>query len=47
VEKPKRKNNLEDPGVGVRLIITMDLQELGWGMDWIDLAQDREGGGHL
>jgi len=19
----------------------MDLQEMGWGMDWIDLAQDR------
>ena len=21
--------------------IKMDLQEVGWGMDWIDLAQDR------
>jgi hypothetical protein len=20
----------------------MDLQEVGWGMDWIDLAQDRD-----
>jgi hypothetical protein len=20
----------------------MDLQEVGWGMDWIELAQDRE-----
>jgi hypothetical protein len=20
----------------------MDLQELGWGMDWIELAQDRD-----
>jgi hypothetical protein len=26
----------------------MDLQEVGCrGMDWIELAQDREGGGHL
>jgi hypothetical protein len=22
--------------------IKMDLQEVGWGMDWIDLAQDRD-----
>jgi len=22
--------------------IKMDLQNLGWGMDWIDLAQDRD-----
>jgi hypothetical protein len=22
--------------------IKMDLQEVGWGMDWIELAQDRE-----
>jgi hypothetical protein len=21
--------------------IKIDLQEVGWGMDWIDLAQDR------
>jgi hypothetical protein len=20
----------------------MDLQEVGWGMDWIDMAQDRD-----
>jgi hypothetical protein len=26
----------------------MDLQEVGWGsMDWIDLAQETTGGGHL
>ena len=26
----------------------MDLQEVGYGgMDWIELAQDRAGGGHL
>jgi hypothetical protein len=22
--------------------IRMDLQEVGWGMDWIDMAQDRD-----
>jgi hypothetical protein len=22
--------------------IKMDLQEVGWGMDWIDVAQDRD-----
>ena len=22
--------------------IKMDFQEVGWGMDWIDLAQDRD-----
>jgi hypothetical protein len=22
--------------------IRMDLREIGWGMDWIDLAQDRD-----
>jgi hypothetical protein len=28
--------------------IQMDLQEVDYqGMDWIDLAQDRAGGGHL
>ena len=26
----------------------MDLQEVGfWGMDWIELAQDRNRGGHF
>jgi hypothetical protein len=27
--------------------IKNDLQEVDVGMDWIDLAQDREGGGRL
>jgi hypothetical protein len=31
---------LEDPGVDGRIIV--DLQKVGWGMNWIDLAQDRD-----
>jgi len=27
--------------------IKTDLQVVGWGIDWIDLAQDMTGGGHL
>jgi hypothetical protein len=38
VEKPERKTPLR----------WMDLQEVGCrGMDWIDLTQERAGGGHL
>jgi len=29
-------------GVDGRMILKMDLQEVGWGMDWIELAQDRD-----
>jgi hypothetical protein len=31
---------LGDPGVDGRIILKVDLQEVGWGMDWIELAQD-------
>jgi len=34
--------NLEDAGVDGRIILKMDLQEVGWGMDWIDLVVDRD-----
>jgi hypothetical protein len=34
-------DNLEDPGVDGDNI-KMDLQEVRWGMDWIELAQDRD-----
>jgi hypothetical protein len=27
--------------------IKMDIQGMGWGMDWIELAQDRDGWGLL
>ena len=39
----KDGDNLEDPGVDGGNI-KMDLPEMGWegGMDWIDLAEDRD-----
>jgi hypothetical protein len=39
-------DHLGDPGVDGDNI-KMDLQEVGWGIDWIELAQDRTGGGLL
>jgi hypothetical protein len=39
VGKPEGKRHYEDLNVGGR----MDLREIGWGgMDWIDVAQDRD-----
>jgi hypothetical protein len=32
---------LGDPGIDGRIILK-DLQEVGWGMDWIELAEDRD-----
>jgi len=29
-------------GISPKGNIKMDLQEVGWGMEWIDLAQDRD-----
>jgi hypothetical protein len=37
----RERDHLEDPGVDGDNI-KMDL-EVGWGMDWIDLPQDRDG----
>jgi hypothetical protein len=38
----RERDHLEDPGVDRRIIIKMELQEVGCGgMDWIELAQDR------
>jgi hypothetical protein len=37
----RERDQLDDPGIGGR-IIKLDLQEVGSGdMDWINLAQDR------
>jgi hypothetical protein len=43
VGKPKGKRPLGRPGRRCEDNIKMDLQELWWrGMDWIELAQDRD-----
>ena len=43
VRKPEGKRPLGRPRHGCEDNIKMDLQEVGWrGMDWIDLAQDRD-----
>jgi len=43
VGKLEGKNHLEDPGVDGRIVLKMDLQEVGCGgMDWIELAQERD-----
>jgi hypothetical protein len=33
---------LEDPGVDEKMILKWILEQWDWGMDWIDLAQDRD-----
>ena len=46
--KSEVKRPLETPRFGWEVSIKMDLHEMGrGGMDWIELAQDRAGGGHL
>jgi hypothetical protein len=43
VGKPDRKRPLGRPRRKWEDNIKMDLREIGWGgMDWIDLAQDRD-----
>jgi len=42
VGKPKGKRQLGRPRCRWEVNIKMDLQEVEWGMDWIDLAQDRD-----
>ena len=38
----RKRNHLEDSGVGGRINIKIDLREVGCGgMEWIELAQDR------
>jgi hypothetical protein len=38
----KKRDNLEDLGVDWRIILKMDLQEIGWGLGVDDLAHDRD-----
>jgi len=46
--KPEDKRQRVRPRSRWERKIKMHLQEVGcWGMDWIELAKDRGGGGHL
>ena len=48
VGNPERRRPLGRPKHRWEDNIKMDLQEVGCGgMDWIDMVQDRDGGGHL
>jgi hypothetical protein len=48
VGKPEEKRPLGRPRLRLVVNIKMDLREIGWdGMDWIDLAQDRDQWGAL
>ena len=40
--KPEGRRPLERPRRRWKDNIKMDLREVGWGVDWIDLAQDRD-----
>jgi hypothetical protein len=42
VGKPEGKRPLGRPRDRWEGNIKMDLKEVGWGMDWIDLAQERD-----
>jgi hypothetical protein len=42
VGKPQGRRPLERPRRRWEDNIKMDLREVGWGADWIDLAQDRD-----
>jgi hypothetical protein len=46
VGRPEGRRPIGRRGLRWQDNIKMDLQEVGWGsMDWIELAQDREGAG--
>jgi hypothetical protein len=40
--KPEGKKPRRSPTIRVEYNIKMDIQEVRWGMDWIDLPQDRD-----
>jgi hypothetical protein len=42
VGRPEEKRQLGRPRRRWEDNIKKDLQEIGWGMDWIDLTQDRD-----
>jgi hypothetical protein len=42
-ESPKERDHWEDQGVGGKMVIRMDLREIGLGgVDWIRLSEDRD-----
>jgi hypothetical protein len=42
VGRPEGRNHLEDPGVDGRIILKLIFKKWDGGMDWIDMAQDRD-----
>jgi hypothetical protein len=42
VERPEGRRPLGRPRLRLEDNIKMDLQDVGWGMDWIELAQVRD-----
>ena len=40
--KPKRKRHLEELGIDRRIILKLIFKKRHGGMDWVDLAQDRD-----
>jgi hypothetical protein len=38
----RERNHLEDPGIDVRKILRWIFSKWDWGMDWINLAHERE-----
>jgi hypothetical protein len=42
VGRPEGRRPLRRPRRRWEDNIKMDIQEVGWGMDWIELAQDRD-----
>jgi hypothetical protein len=43
VGRPEGRNHLGDPGINGRIILKWIFKTWDGGMDWIELAQDRDG----